>query len=73
MYYFHVNNNNILRFNSPVLKGYLCFAFHLHETIRRYSEVTLTQLRNEMRIFALAHSDFEIILLDRIMRSTLSI
>ena len=50
MYYFHVNNNNILRFNSPVLKGYLCFAFHLHETIRRYSEVTLTQLRNEMRI-----------------------
>ena len=73
MYYFHVNNNNILRFNSPVLKEYLCFAFHLHETIRRYSEVTLTQLRNEMRIFTLAHSDFEIILLDRIMRSTLSI
>ena len=49
------------------------FCIHLHETTRRYSEATLTQLRNEMRIFTLTRSDFEIELLDRIMRSTLSL
>ena len=31
------------------------------------------QLRNEMNAFTLNHSDFELLLLDRIIRSTLSL
>ena len=40
---------------------------------RRYSEATQTQLRNEMNAFTLNHSNFQLVLLDRIIRSTLSL
>ena len=56
---------------TSTLRGYISFSYQLHEATRQYSRATKLQLRSEIDSFNLSIDDFDLRLLDRIVRNSL--